>query len=475
MGSGPALSIKGLTAGAGISLTPSGSDVTIASTAGATDLQTAYDDSTPPTIVLSDGQGGILIRDDTGPAVTGNLLAVQDNAGTTDYFSVTSSDILLGRNTTIDGDLSVTGTTTTINSRRLADVEDNFICLNKNYDNDTPLRCGQVYNIDPEPGSGQTTVAATGFTAGVAAVSNPTVSTVAAGPTFSDGDFIIITGANDNTNNGIFEVFSHAANLLTIRGVGTTGNTTGIDFLQDQFATDTTVAGTITRTTVSVLRARTDGAFECGSGSDAATINGDFAIIVKSLASTAGNTSLVTNGSGPDLGIKSLEAGTNITFTDTGGNVKIDAAGGGGLSTTIGLSTVTTFTSSDTFVVPAGVSVMLAYCQGGGGGGGGGGVGSQPGGAYPGNPIYNGTGGGGGGSGTYKEFVFDVTAGDVLDITVGSGGSGGIGADFGFGGTDPATAGADGGDTTITRSGVDLARAHGGKGGGFGNGPGHSI
>ena len=161
-----------------------------------------------------------------------------------------------------------------------------------------------------------------------------------------------------------------------------------------------------------------------------------------------------------------------IFWLPDGAGAEVDLTGGGGGGGGGGLSTVETFTSSDTFVVPAGVSVMLAYCQGGGGGGGGGGVGSQPGGAYPGNPIYNGTGGGGGGSGTYKEFVFDVTAGDVLDITVGSGGSGGIGADFGFGGTDPATAGADGGDTTITRSGVDLARAHGGKGGGFGNGPG---
>ena len=465
-GTGPALTMKGLTAGTGISLTPSGSDVTIASTASATTLQTAYDDSTPPTIVLGDGQGGILIRDDTGPAVTGNLLAVQDNAGTTDYFSVTSSKILLGRNTTIDGDLSVTGTTTTINSQTL-NVEDNFICLNKNYNNDAPLRCGQVYNIDPEPGSGQTTVAATGFTAGVAAVSNPTVSTVAAGPTFSDGDFIIITGANDDTNNGIFEVLSHAANLLTIRGVGTTGNTTGIDFLQDQFATDTTVAGTITRTTVSVLRARTDGAFECGSGSDAATINGDFAIIVKSLASTAGNTSLVTSGSGPDLGIKSLEAGTNITFTDTGGNIKIDAAGGGGLSTTIGLSTVTTFTSSGTFVVPDGVSVILAYCQGGGGGGGGGGTAFTP----SGDSKKEGGGGGGGGSGRYREFSLNVTAGDELNIIVGSGGTGGSPGSSSSSKYN-GLAGTDGGDSAIILSGVGyLARARGGEGGGVGTGP----
>ena len=463
-GTGPALTMKGLTAGAGISLTPSGGDVTIASTAGATDLQTAYDNSTPPTIVLSDGQGGILIRDDTGPAVTGNLLAVQDNAGTTDYFSVSATDILLGRNTTIDGDLSVTGTTTTINSQTL-NVEDNFICLNKNYDNDTPLRCGQVYNIDPEPGSGQTTVAAGGFTAGVAAVSNPTVIT-AAGGVFADTQFIIITGATEDANNGIFEVLSHVGTTLTIRGVGTTGNTAGIDFMQDQFTTDASTGATITRTTVSVLRARIDGAFECGSGSDAATINGDFAIIVKSLASTAGNTSLVTNGSGPSLGIKSLEAGTNITFTDAGGNVKIDAAGGGG-----GLSTVITYTATPPpFVVPAGVSVMTAYCQGGGAGGGGGGCGWAPD-AFT---TYQGAGGGAGGSGTYNKFVFNVTAGDILNITVGSQGAGGSGGFVDFGPPvtlNSATAGTDGGDTTIIRSGVDLARAHGGKGGGFGSGP----
>ena len=132
--------------------------------------------------------------------------------------------------------------------------------------------------------------------------------------------------------------------------------------------------------------------------------------------------------------------------------------------------TIVTYTTSPApFVVPAGITVITAYCQGGGGGGGGGGTGYNPD-----LPINRpGGGGGGGGSGTYQEFIFNVTEGDVLDITVGSQGAGGSGGTIDS--ESPflilATAGTDGGDTTIIRSGVDLARAYGGKGGGFGTGP----
>jgi len=75
-----------------------------------------------------------------------------------------------------------------------------------------------------------------------------------------------------------------------------------------------------------------------------------------------------------------------------------------------GWTNMQVFTSSGTWVRPAGVSKVLVKCIGGGGGGGGGGSGG----------TWN---GGGGGGGAYGEEIVTV-AGDV-SVTVGGGGGGG--------------------------------------------------
>ena len=71
-----------------------------------------------------------------------------------------------------------------------------------------------------------------------------------------------------------------------------------------------------------------------------------------------------------------------------------------------------TFTSSDDFVVPDGVSSINVIAVGGGGGA-----------AYcPGSSSYSGAGGGGGGLG-YRNNI-PVTPGEILQVYVGEGGSG---------------------------------------------------
>ena len=322
---GPALSVNGLTAGTGIMLGLAAGAITIDCDQT---LQESYDSSTNPELVLDGTRGALTIRDNSTP-IGANLLEIQNNAASQTYFGVDATGAAIDGNLTITGDLTVSGTTTTVDTETL-NVESNYICLNKNYDSDAAQRCGQVYNVNPEPAAGakQTDVAATGFTAGVDTVSNPTVSTVDTSD-FADGDIIIITGANNPTNNGIFEVLSHAANVLTIRGIGTTGNTSGIDFVQDQFATDTTVAGTITQTDLTVQRARTDGQIEIGSGATAATLNASFKTIITEIDS-AGGVSLVSGtGLGPTASTKGLTAGTGISFMDDGNSITITNSSSG--------------------------------------------------------------------------------------------------------------------------------------------------
>jgi hypothetical protein len=181
--------------------------------------------------------------------------------------SIEASDNLqIGATVEFQSDVSIAGSLTATNVVSITSEElrvaDNHIFLNDGYTTAVAQTAGLVANYLPIATTD--TVAATGFTAGVPATSNPTVNTTGSA-TFAVGQFILITSANEEANNGLYEVLTHTGTTLTIRGVGTTG--TVEDFTEDQFTTDTTVAGSITRVTLSILRAGTDGIWETASGS----------------------------------------------------------------------------------------------------------------------------------------------------------------------------------------------------------------
>ena len=108
-----------------------------------------------------------------------------------------------------------------------------------------------------------------------------------------------------------------------------------------------------------------------------------------------------------------------------------------------GFSAIQSFTSSGTFVVPAGVTRTKVRLIGGGGGGGG-------------NTTQG--GGGGGGGGGYAELVVPVTPGQAISVTVGAGGAGGSNAS--------GTAAGNNGQTGGTSSFGTAVAASGGNGGG---------
>jgi hypothetical protein len=240
------------------------------------DLQTAYDNTTPSgvpssDIILDSTNGGIRFRDN-GTPIAADLFTVSNNAGSTKYLNVTDNlvetaiDMTVNGSVVITNNLTVQGTTTSIDTDNV-NVKDTHMYINDGYTTVAGRAGGLVVNYLPTATAD--TVAGAGFTAGVAATSNPTVATTGAA-TFSAGDFVQISGANDVTNDGLFEVLTHAANLLTIAGVGTTGTT--FNFVQNQFTTDATVAGTITQVNVSIAQAGTDGLWEQAQGSDVSSI-----------------------------------------------------------------------------------------------------------------------------------------------------------------------------------------------------------
>lgn len=165
----------------------------------------------------------------------------------------------------IAGNLDVQGTQTAVNSANV-NVSDNHLYLNDGYATAAAQTGGLVVNYLPT--ATNDTVASGGFTAGVASSSDATVITTGSA-TFAAGDFIQIVGANTLSNTGLFEVKSHSGTTLAIRGVGAGGSderTAPNDWTQTNFTTDATVAGTIRKVTLSILRAGTDGIWETASG-----------------------------------------------------------------------------------------------------------------------------------------------------------------------------------------------------------------
>lgn len=118
------------------------------------------------------------------------------------------------------------------------------------------------------------------------------------------------------------------------------------------------------------------------------------------------------------------------------------------VGTTGGVMT-NTYTSSQNVTVPAGFTHVDIFCAGGGGGGGRG-YGST-------SNTYAEGGGGGGGGYTNTAYNVSVNQGEVLNCIIGAGGTG---AQSGYNYN-----GKDGSITSVSRNGVTLCTANGGRGG----------
>jgi len=280
------------------------------------DLQGAYEGGNTIAGVTAEGALTFSVAD-TGNVV--GLTVVQNdvtnnpealvvtNTGTGDSLAINSDEFVVGPNgdVTIKGNLIVQGDSSSIESETIR-VGDNHLYMNDGYTVAVAQTGGLVVNRLPT--ATIDTVAAGGFTAGVAAVSNPTIATTGA-TTFALSDIIQVSGANNDENNGLYEVLSHAANVLIVRGIGLTA--TVEDFTQNQLVTDTTVAGAITKVTVDVIRAGTDGVWETGSGSSTGITFTDLALssgVTFQDAYEGGNTISATTGEGTPT----------ITVADTG-------------------------------------------------------------------------------------------------------------------------------------------------------------
>jgi hypothetical protein len=220
-----------------------------------------------------------------------------------------------GSVTTVKGDLKVEGTTVTIESQTVL-VEDNHLYLNQGYETASAETGGLVVNYLPIATTGTVTGA---YVAGIPAGINPSVTIGAS--VFAAGQFIQFSGSTNN--DGLYEVLSDAAGTLTIKGIGSTA--TVEDFTQNQFVAGASDGATISRVTVSVIRAGTDGAWETGAGATTPLTFSDLATAAGSTLQTAyvaGNT-ITTSLSDGDVTVNGNQdfivgGSVDVSFTTSG-------------------------------------------------------------------------------------------------------------------------------------------------------------
>lgn len=220
---------------------------------------------------------------------------------------------------------------------------DQYALLNSDYTTNAARSGGVVVNSFPT--TTVDTFTNSTFVAGVAAVSNPTMTTVGSN-IFSAGDFILVNHAGEvidsDLNDGPYEVLSHVGTTLTIKGVGLTA--TVEDFVRDNFIFQEST-GTITKTKLSVLKI-TDTQILAGFGSSSPVTFTDIGVGGPGGVNTdiqfnnsgvfggspnftfdgsdvqlSDNTSLVL-GTGDDL--IAVHDSTNTTITSKTGNLVID-------------------------------------------------------------------------------------------------------------------------------------------------------
>ncbi len=174
-------------------------------------------------------------------------------------YDANGSNVTVPGDVHVNGDVIVDGTITSSSTENLL-VTDNHILLSNGYQTEVARMGGIIVNRLPT--STKDVITAGAFVAGVPATSNPTVTTVGAA-VFSQNDIIMINATAEN--DGVYEVESHAANLLTIKGVGTVPVTEGL--FNTQFTANASDSGTITKITATSVCTNDSGVLRMSDGS----------------------------------------------------------------------------------------------------------------------------------------------------------------------------------------------------------------
>jgi len=296
-------------------------------------------DPTADTVLIGDADAaGVTAQESVDDLVTALAGAGLRNVASLFAFDPTYSPTFATM--TLTGDLLVQGSSV-IGDFEHFDVDANYMVQNTGYTTAVAVTGGRVVNYLPTA-TADDTVGAGVFVAGIAATSDPTITTQGAA-TFAASDIVMIDGAEDIDNNGIFEVVSHAANLLTLRSTAN-GVTNRIEaFTLDQItANGGDVGATITKVTVAVDRAGTDGRFEAAAGDATGLVYSDYL-----LASDIGTSVQAYDAMLAAMAGLTSAAGEMLVFTGADTPAVLDVGGGAAYSipyrsgaATVGVGTI---------------------------------------------------------------------------------------------------------------------------------------
>lgn len=214
---------------------------------------------------------------DLGTDTSATSMAVRNNSGASLFEVFGNGQAVLTGGLRVTGDIFHQGASY-LGDAEQVDLRANYLAQNLDYVAAVAVTGGRVVNYLPTA-TADTTVGAGVVTAGVDGVSNPTITTVGAA-TFAAADIVMISGsANNGENDGLYEVVSHAANVLTLRSTSNGITNRVEDFTLDQLVANAGDVGmAITKITVAVDRAGTDGRFEAARGAVTPLVFSDYAL-----------------------------------------------------------------------------------------------------------------------------------------------------------------------------------------------------
>jgi fibronectin-binding autotransporter adhesin len=308
---------------------------------GTETLQDAYNLSTSPELTVNSSNGGLTIRDST-TGIGGNLLEVQNNAGSTTYFDATASGI------DVTGNVNITSGVINIGGSQISSA---------NLSNDSSLtHQGDLFNGNSE-----------------------LVQTTAGGalPVISGANLTNLNPTNLATGSGAVTLASGASSALTldsasgniVLGASTTKITkSSSDLTIDLPKTGTSTLDLTNSNGANVANLNITGQYEVG-GTQISTADLSNGSNITTQGNTFnGNSELVQTTAGGALPALS---GTNLTNLDptqlaTGsGAVTLQSASSSGLTLTSGTGTITLGSSTLSYSGTLSVSATTLSVSGG--------------------------------------------------------------------------------------------------------------
>ena len=278
------------------------------------------------------------------------------SAGGIDVTGGTETDVLsVTGDASVAGDLTVTGDIVSRGAVNLV-VNDNFIDLN--FANSTTTAEAGGLTVQMNRNAAFTASTVTTFVAGSAGVSNPTFTVTDAGSSslLAAGDVVVITGATQEGNNGLYVVqgVNQASfpQVVTIKGTGTAAVDPATPWAQNQFEAESGATGSAFKTDLFVqLVADGSSAFTDGAGATYAkgtfltayhsnavetdfSNDGGYTTVESTLQSAynGGNTLTTNAGSDVPVSITLSRDGSGFEVGGVGAGTGIVNFGGSGLN-----------------------------------------------------------------------------------------------------------------------------------------------